>query len=153
MRNKITSFSFTLRFTDLDAFNVYAQQQPRYRPTNRFQDTVINTMLAPAAPPEMSGFRICYAAAKAENEKDWRIDVSAEVFNEAHMREEAQDRHAICWQDTNWQPESNGEALFEILVASSANHSHIGGLIINYDFIMSDCTNDSQDEIQAPAFA
>lgn len=82
------------------------------------------TAINPFTPPGDAGYSIAPESHVTKADAGlFTIRITADVADPAKVRAEAISRYQACWQDTDWAPQTVGEALHELLIASNASPS------------------------------
>jgi hypothetical protein len=113
--------SVDFQITEEDAF---AEALSDVDPGGSREEAILDRMIASPVPPVDAGFEIVESRLEeiVRGERpSLRITVEARVFDGEALRRAASEAWGDCWGDRDWRPESDGEALLEILFHSNDN--------------------------------
>jgi len=101
------------------------------------EKVIAASVIRPDETPESQGYRIVSSRAERQTARShYLLRVDAVITDPAKVTREDVNCYRAIWQDANWRPESYGEALFEIMVASNSTPSPdvAGYEIVDYGY-------------------
>jgi hypothetical protein len=149
------TIAVTINITNEDEFRQSAVDYGCDNDDN-IEEMVERLVISADEPPLDHGYEIRSTDVTAISEKQFSILVSVNVTDEQAMIKEVRNCYSAVWQDSDWKPESLGEAVYELLCASNERPSPdtVGFEFVDQKYLVDQAVDPTtildEDDISAP---